>query len=125
MDNTEIKNAQDIKEKISKASGNLLYDLALLLSTTLFFIISAISFIRLEDSRQVIGSAVALTLIATCVCLAEMLHSTKTLKKLKECKEASEAKLIDIEPLTYAYFHTAIAIMAFCSCLMSLVNIYS
>lgn len=126
MDNSEIKikNLMEIKEKISKASGNLLYDMAMVFSTTLFFIFSAITFIRLEDLRPAIGSVIGLTLIATCVCSAEMLHSAKTLNKLKNCKEVSESKLIDIEPLTYQYFHTAIALMAFLACLMLLFYIY-
>jgi hypothetical protein len=126
MDKNEIEftHSAQIKEKISKASGNLLYDMALVLSTTLFFIISAISFIMFEDFRQATGSVVGLTLIATCVCLAEMTHSANTLKRLKDCKEDSESKLIDIEPLTYAYFHTSIALMAFGGCLLLLFNIY-
>lgn len=126
MDKNDIQftHSAEIKEKISKASGNLLYDMTLVLSTTLFFMISAITFIRLEDYRNAIGSLVGLTLIATCVCLAEMLHSVKTIKRLKDCKELSEAKLIDIEPLTYSYFHTMIASLAGCGFLLLMFNIY-
>ncbi|WP_350613338.1 hypothetical protein [Pseudomonas sp. HY7a-MNA-CIBAN-0227] len=112
-----------LKDKVQKVSGNLIADLLLLTTATVFFSGSGIYFFLHPEYAKGILSVFFLSLIATLICMAEVIHSTKTLQKLKQCEDESESKLIEVDRVTYAHFHTAVTLMAFSSGIILLFKI--
>lgn len=111
-DNIEITNAMHLKEKLEKATGNMVIDMLLLITSTIVFGISGLLYFYNPDYRLAIIQVFFLSLIATIICNCEFLHSLKTLNRIRACTDASESKLIDIDRVTAAHFHTGITLMS-------------
>ncbi|HFQ5875907.1 TPA: hypothetical protein ACJXXT_000169 [Pseudomonas aeruginosa] len=111
-DEITVTDEMQMKEKLEKASGNLLVDLFIIAASTILLITNAVIYFMNPEYRAAISYAVFVSVIAELICNFELSNSINTLRRIRECSEPSEAKLIEVKRMTLPYFNAGICLLS-------------